>query len=128
MPALMSEVVLNQKLKGHGLIFADDTQRREAFFGDAIHNGSENLVLGLLPADQRIPGLAGVAVRGDPGILGILRAGIVTVNGRADKALAVVGGRVEQVPDNLLTGPSAGAPWGVGKCGGKGEKRGAQGA
>lgn len=73
MPALMFEVVLDEKTKRNGLIFADNAQRRETFFGDAIHNGRKNLMLDLPPAHQCVPGLAGIAVRGDPGILSILR-------------------------------------------------------
>ena len=91
MPVLMHKVVFDEEAKRDRLIFTDDAACLEAFLGDAVDDCGENLVLRLPPAHERVPGLAGVAMGGDPGVLRILRAGIVAVSGGANKALAVVG-------------------------------------
>jgi hypothetical protein len=62
----------------------------KAFFGNPIDRGHQNLVLRLPPAQQRFRRLVAVAVRIDPGILLVSRAGIPAVDRSADKAPVVV--------------------------------------
>ena len=91
MPALVNEIVFDEKAKRDRLVFAHDAAGLKAVFGDAVDDSGQNLMLHLPPAHERIPGLAGVTVRGYPGILRILWTGVVTVSGSADEALAIVG-------------------------------------
>ena len=87
---LMAHVVLDEEAERDGRIVADHATCREAFFGNSIHSGHQNLVLRLPPAQQRVPRLVAVAVRNDPIILRVPRTGIPAVDRSADKALAVV--------------------------------------
>ena len=115
-PALMADVILDQKPQRDRRIVSDHATRLQPFFGNAVHHGGKNLVLRLPPAQQDLPRLAGISVRGHPGLLRVLRAGIFAVNGAAHKPLAIVGGRVKQMPDNLFPRPSALAPGNVREC------------
>jgi len=107
---LMGEVVLDEKAEGDGGVVADCALRGKPIFRDAVHDGGENFVLGLPPAEQGLPVLKCIAMCSDPAVLGVPRAGVGAIEGGADKALAVVGGGVEQVSDDLFAGPAAGAP------------------
>ena len=90
MPALMLEVVLDEKAQRDWRLVADGAASIEPLFGDAIDHAREDLVFHFLPIQQSEPWLAGIAMRGDPCILRVLRPHIAAVRGGADKALAVV--------------------------------------
>jgi len=92
MPALMCEVVLNEKAERDGSVVADDATCFEPVFWNVVDYGGQDLVLYLPPEQQSVPRLVGIAVSGNPCFLGILRPGIVAIRGGADEALAVVGG------------------------------------
>jgi hypothetical protein len=128
MPLLMPQVVFDEETKRDRFIFTHDAACLKAFFGDAVDDCGQNFVLRLPPAHKRIPGLAVVTVGGHPCLLCVFWTGVVAVRGGANKALAVVSGRVEQVPDDLLAGPAPDAPGRVSKRRGKGDQRGPQGA
>ena len=110
MPVLMAEVVFYEKTQRNRPIAADRVACRQPLLGNPIHHGRKNLMLHLPPIEQRGPGLARIAVRGHPGVLPVLRSGGCALRPRAHKALAVVGRRIEQVPNDLLARPSAVAP------------------
>jgi len=71
-PALMSEVVFDEKAEGYGGVIADRTIGGESLFGDAVDDGGEDLMLGLPPAEQGFPVLCGITVSGDPAIRRVL--------------------------------------------------------
>jgi len=114
MPALMANIIFDEKAQRDRFIVADCAACIEALRGNVIHHGGKNLVLHFPPIEQSLPCLAGITVGGHPGILRILRSGIGAIRGGAHKTLAVVGRRIEQVSDNLFAGPSAFAPGRVG--------------
>ena len=117
MPVLMGEVVFDEKAQGDRGVAAYGALGGKALFGDAVDDGGENLMFGLPPAQQGFPVLRGIAVGGDPAILGIPGAGVDAIESGADKALAVVGSGVEQVADDLFAGPASGAPGDVSEGG-----------
>lgn len=124
MPALVREVILDEKAQRDGLVVADDADCFQPVFRDPVHHGCQDLVLRLPPAEQGLPGLAGIAVSRYPFVLSVTRAFIVTIDGGADEALAVVRRGIEQVPDDLLAGPAARAPGSIRKLGWEGDERG----
>ena len=86
MQALMHGVVLDEKAQRDWRLVADGAASVEPLFGDAIDYAREDLVLHFPPIQQSEPWLAGIAMRGDPGILRVLRPRIAAVRGGADKA------------------------------------------
>lgn len=90
-PALVPDVVLDKKAQRDGRVVADSAACFQALSGYVVDHGGQNLVLHFPPEQQSLPRLAGIAVRGDPCILRVLRPYIGAARGGADKALAVVG-------------------------------------
>ena len=84
-------------------------------------------MLRLPPSEQSFPGLGGIAVSRYPSILRVIRAFKMAVGGGAYKALAIVRRGIEQVPDDLLAGPAAGAPGRIRKLRRKRDERGMKG-
>jgi hypothetical protein len=74
-------------------------------------------VFHLPPAEQCFPILLGVAVGCHPPLLRVPGTRVGAIKCRAHKALAIVGGRIEKMADNLLARPAAGAPGDVRKAG-----------
>ncbi len=88
---LMAQIVLDEKTQRNGSVFADGADCIQPLRGDAIHHGRKNLVLHLPPMQQSRLELIGIAVRGYPCILCVVRPGKTAVDGGAHKSLAVVG-------------------------------------
>ena len=117
---MVREVVLNQKFERHGCMVTDGAESLKAILGDAVHDRSKDLVLDTPPLQQEVPGMLGITMSGNPAILRVGRTGVLALNGRGDKALPVVGRRVEEMSEDLLAGPLARAPGQVSQVGGDG--------
>ena len=91
MPMLMPRIIFDEKTQRDGIVLADGVKDREPLLGNVIHQGRKNLVFHFPPMQQSRPGLAGVAVRGNPCVLPILWPGKVSLASGAYKALALVG-------------------------------------
>ena len=114
---LVTDVVFDEKPQSDGSIGTDGAGTREAVFGDAIDDGEQDVVFDVPPLDERGPGQFGVAVGRNPGFLRVEGASVGAVDGGAHESLAVVGGGVEQVADDLLAGPASGTPGDIGEAG-----------
>ena len=90
MPALMRQVILDEKAQRDRFMVADYAGCFKPVFGDVVYNGGQNLVFRLPPAEQGFPGLAGIVVSRNPGVLRVPGALISAVDRGTDKALAVV--------------------------------------
>jgi len=87
---LMIDVILDEKAQSHRSIVTDYAACIEPLGGDVVDHDHQNFVLHFPPQKQRGPGLAGVAVRGYPAVLRVLRASVCAVDGGPHKALAIV--------------------------------------
>jgi len=94
----MGEIVFDEEPQGDWRIVAHNARCLKAVFADAVHDSGKYFVLYLPPAQQCLPRLSGISVRGHPGVLRIVWARIAGLCRSAHEALAVVGCGIQEVP------------------------------
>src|SRR2546423_1763007 len=103
----MADVIFDDKAERHRLAAADRAGNVELVGRNAYDDAQQVQVVGLPERDQIAPRGIGVAVALDPGFLLIAGKGVRAVELGANESLVVVGGRIDEVAEQLFARPLA---------------------
>jgi hypothetical protein len=105
----MCDVVVCEEFEGDGIVRADAAGGLELGCGQMRDHVGEEAVVGGPESDELEP-VGGLEMLGaDIAILVVAGKVEDRLKGGADETLVVVGGRVDEVAEELLAGPAAGA-------------------
>jgi len=119
----MMQVVFDEELQGDGRFVCHRATCCQRLIWNSIHDGSQDLVFDIPPDQQGRPGPLGVAMSCYPCFLLVVGTVIDAAGCGADKTLAVVGGGIQHVADDLLAGPTTFTPGNVSKFDGSSDQR-----
>src|SRR5580700_8080189 len=104
----MNEIILGQELERDRIIGTDTALRLERILGKVLDNMRQIPVVAGPKRDQTCPGHLLNGLQADTTFLIVARVFERALERGANEALMVVGCRVNQVPDHLLTRPAPG--------------------
>ena len=102
-------VVRRELAERHWRVIPDEARRLHPVGGDPLDDAGEVHVVEAPEVEERAPVRGGISLDPDPSLLLVLRQAHLGIEDPANEAVVVVGGGIEEVPNELLRGPLAGS-------------------
>lgn len=110
----MTHVVDSQEFKGDRRAVADAARILPAGTRNCFYETEKMEVIRDPEPNKFVPREAGVVLNGNPFLLGVAGHGKLALDLRANKPVVIIGGRIQQMAEDLFAGPVIGASGGAG--------------